>query len=609
MKSARIASAVLSLASLRVDGRAQSNVNPGPNARRLIVVDRQGQTLIAVAERGAYSQPAFSADRMRLAVVKADPHTNNQDIWTVDLSNGALTRITSDPALKSSPMWSPDDSHIGFVTLRGGAWGLARKASSGIGDEEQLYRHTGFGGISNPEWSPDGRSLIFSDPINISGALYVLPLNGDAKASELMRPPVFGARMSPDRRFVAFQSAQSGRTEIYVRSLDASSATGTSQQPWQISKSGGLSTISWRQDGKELFYLAPDRGVMAVDVTTTPSFQAGIPRRLFQSPDTILALGRTGVASLIGASHDGQRFVFAVPPSPPSRQLTLFDRQGTVLRRNGGPATYGQPALSPDGTRAAVVHTDVETGNQDIWTVDLSTGKSAALTADAAPDSAPVWSPDGRQVAYVSTRGDYTSVYRKTWNRPDSEQLVYRNAPGAGGLVLTDWSADGRFLSFYAADVLCVLPLQGAHELIEVVRTEFSTIGGRFSPDAHMLAYLSDESGRYEVYVRTFEASLGTDTARPARVWQVSREGAQGMIFWRQDGKNLGYLAADGSIMSVDITASLDLTSPTPLFRPPSLGGGGPYGAIGNPAQLNSVSRDGQLFLIALLVPANPSAR
>jgi len=589
--------ALVLVALLPVIGLAQGDTNRDPNARQLVVVDREGKTLIAVAERGLYSQPAFSPDGTRLAVTRTDTRTQDQDILAVDLSSGALTQITSDPTPEASPVWSPDGGEIVFVSVRGGKMALYRRASSGVGDETPIYRHTGFGGISNPEWSNDGRSLTFSDLINISGAMYSLPLEGDPKPTEFLRPPLFGARMSPDRRFVLFQSAQSGRTEIYVRALAAAAAS-TGEQ-WQLTRSGALSTIAWRQDGRELFYLAADRGVMAVEVTTTPTFTVGAPRLLFYAPESILALGRAAVAGLLNASRDGRRFVFVVLPVPVERQLIVLDRHGTKLATPAGPSTWGQPAMSPDGRRAAVVRTDPQTGNQDIWTVDLATGKSAALTDDASPDTAPVWSPDGRYIAFVSTRGDYTNIYRKVWNQSRSEELVYRNEPGASGLVLTDWSADGRFLSFYSADVLCVLPLAGDRKPIEVARTEFSTIGGRFSPDGRQLAYLSDESGRYEVYVRALDASVTARSGAQERVWQVSRDGAQGMIFWRQDGEELGYLATDGTVMSATSGPS-GFSAPSPVFRPPNLAGGGPYGAIGNVAQLKNVSGDGRRFLVAV---------
>jgi Tol biopolymer transport system component len=170
LRTLAIAAALVRVTLLHVIGLAESETNHDPTARQLLVVDRAGKPLITIAERGLYSQPAFSPDGARLAVTRTDTRTQNQDIWTVDLSSGALTQFTSDPTPEASPIWSPDGESIAFVSLRGGRAVLYRKPSDGTGRETPIYRHSGFGSISNPEWSNDGRSLSFSDLINISGA-------------------------------------------------------------------------------------------------------------------------------------------------------------------------------------------------------------------------------------------------------------------------------------------------------------------------------------------------------------------------------------------------------------------------------------------------------
>ena len=119
---------------------------------------------------------------------------------------------------------------------------MYRAPSNGVGREELLYRHAGFGGISNLGWSADGRFLSFSDLINISGAMYVLPLDGSGNAREVLRPPLFNARISPDGRVIAYPSNLSGRPEIYIRPFDASSraAAPPPGEPWQVSRDGAV---------------------------------------------------------------------------------------------------------------------------------------------------------------------------------------------------------------------------------------------------------------------------------------------------------------------------------------------------------------------------------
>jgi Tol biopolymer transport system component len=116
------------------------------------------------------------------------------------------------------------------------------------------------------------------------------------------------------------------------------------------------------------------------------------------------------------------------------------------------------PGLSPDGTRISVNRTDPKTGNLDIWTFDIATGKAYAVTNDVWPDFSPIWSPDGKQVAYVSTREQYSGIYRKSWDGTGEEELLFRYTPGAG-VGFSDWSSDGKFLTF-STGVLLIVPLR-----------------------------------------------------------------------------------------------------------------------------------------------------
>jgi Tol biopolymer transport system component len=596
---------------LRVTPKVAASQGTTADPPRLVVFDRKGNIVSVVTEPGLYSQPIFSSDRKRLAVIKIDPQTQNQDIWAIDLSTGKSTQVTSDPAPEMTPVWSPDDSQIAYVAAREGTQNLYRRSSSGTGGDELLYRHNGFGGVMLTDWLTNG-SLRFLDAINISGAFYELPLGRNGPATEILRPTFYpvGARISPDSRFIAYLSNQSGRYEVYVRPFRRffRNVTAPADDPRRVSNNGGRGMISWGQGGKKLYYLSADLGVMEVDVTAADTFRAGRPRRLFRAPNAILAPAAGGPNALATMSSDGERFAFALPPATPLGQLTLLDERGQVVRTIGDPDLYYQPSLSSDGMRVAVVHYDIGTGNQDIWTFDVSTANSTVVTSDSAPDSAPVWSPDGNRIAYVSNRPEYIGIFLKSWNGSGREELLYKLTPGIGSMVLTDWSTDGRFLSFYAGDVLYALPLNGGGA-IELVRSEFSAVGGRFSPDGRLVAYLSNESGKNEVYVQPFDGRSPTQDSE--KRWQVSHDGAQGMIFWREDGKAVGYLASNGTVMMEDIDISQgDLHGkPHPLFRQATAVSGGPYNALQNAPQLRNVSRNNRLFVFAVPQAALPTAR
>src|SRR5262249_19095568 len=160
-------------------------VPPDGKTPRLVVLDRAGKILNSVTEPGTYSQPVFSSDRRRIAVLKTDPRTQHADIWVIELATGHSTQVTY-VASNSTPVWSPDDSEIAYVSTREGVQGIYRKSSRSAGTEELIYRHNGFGGVVLTEWT-DG-VLRFVDAINISGAFYELPLNGGGKANEVLRP-------------------------------------------------------------------------------------------------------------------------------------------------------------------------------------------------------------------------------------------------------------------------------------------------------------------------------------------------------------------------------------------------------------------------------------
>jgi Tol biopolymer transport system component len=567
------------------------------NARTVTLFDRQGKELKRVGPRAMYSAVVLSPDAKRLAVIKADLEKENQDIFVLDLATGASTQITAGQSREFTigSVWSPDGSQIAYVALRGGSFEICRKASNGQGNEELLYK---LPGIAVPtDWSSDGRFLSISSSDLTGSVLSALPVSGSGqrKLIEVFRSPkqLQAWRLSPDGRLLAYVSNETGKNEMYVRRFDPIAGSGDAEGPWKISDQGALGGGFWRGDAKEFYYLAADRSIMAVEVSTSGPVTFGKPKVIYRIPDSI-----GGTAGDI--SRTGELMVMAVPP-PQLRQLALFDRQGKVVKTVGEPGLYLQPHLSADGSKIVVMKTDPETSNQDIWTYEVASGAGHAVTHDNWPHNGPVWSPDGKSVLYVSTRDSYASIYRKAWDGSGAEEMLFRYTPGAG-MILTDVSADEKFATFYTG-VMVLVPL-GSDEKpldrkpIDWLREDYDVLGGRFSPDERLVAYISNETNvnSAEVYVRAFDRSK-PDAPPPGKVVQVSTNGAAGMINWRQDGKELYYLSRDWEVMAVDVSATptLEVGTPKVLFKLP-----GPL--VGNPPQWKNASSDGQRFVFVMPV-------
>ena len=206
----------------------------------------------------------------------------------------------------------------------------------------------------------------------------------------------------------------------------------------------------------------------------------------------------------------------------------------------------------------------------------------------------------------MSTREEYSGIYRKAWDGTGEEELLFRYTPGAG-IGFSDWSSDGKFLTFSTGVLLMVQLRENEKALdrkaIEWMREEYDVFGGRFSPDMHFLAYASDEinSQSTDVYIRAFDASK-PEAPGPGPVVRVTKDGARGFTWRRQDGKELYLLTRDWEIMAVDITSTPTLQAGTPrfLFKLP-----GPLVA----SWPEGVSRDGQRFVFAMPVTAATASR
>jgi Tol biopolymer transport system component len=572
------------------------------NATVMTFYDRTGKQVgQAFGERALYGPLVLSPDRMRVALVKNDLDNESADLYVLEIASGKNTRLTTSKKTEfvQSPIWSPDGKQLAYVQIRDGVEGVYRQPADGTGTEELLFKNpSAFLDLS--DWSLDGRYMSFSKSDLSGGALYVLPLAaGDAREPREVfhSEMILGApRFSPDGRYLSYlqQNIQIQKAEVFVRPVEGSGG------PWQISD-GARSPGFWRNDGKELYYGSQEANVMVAQVSTSPAFTFTKPEVLLRPPNGV-------PLNIRDVSRDGERFLVLPPPRGPQlQQITIFDREGKMVSKVGEPGFWGGPAFSPDGTKLVVTKTDLSTGLNLIWTVDIGTGKAVAINDATHPGQGPMWSPDAKYILYTAIRGNGTAVamgvYRKPADGTGNEELLFQYTPGAG-IGLTDISPDGKYLLCGSGGVLLVVPLTGtdplARKAIEFSRGEFDETVGRFSPDGKFIAYRSDEANplKSEVYVRPFDAATG----KPGDgKWQVSKDGVNAMIHWRADGKEIFFRGLnldtnDLVVMSADVSTAQGFQAAVPkvLFQLP-----GPLG--GN---LDNIRRDGQRFVFAVNVPA-----
>jgi dipeptidyl aminopeptidase/acylaminoacyl peptidase len=380
----------------------------------------------------------------------------------------------------------------------------------------------------------------------------------------------------PDgRHFLYFaRSLQNENRGVYASSLD---------QPQAKRIIRADTNVAYAPPGYLLFpregtLMAQAFDAASLELTGAPFRVAEQVGRLRTISEAYFSVSETGV--LVYQSSDAGK-----------TQLVWFDRSGKQLGAPGPLGDYGFPALSPDEKRVAIDRDDAQTGMYDIWLLDLARGIPSRFTFDPANDVYPVWSPDGSRIVFSSNRDGAGNLYQKLSSGSVSEEALLKSSDRK---FPSDWSLDGRFILYNQLSPnrqwdLWVLPLFGDRQPFPFLQTKFREIGGVFSPDGKWIAYLSDESGSYQVYVQSFPPSGGQ--------WQISSEGGSFPRF-RRDGKELFYLAENGKLMAVEVkanTSGLEFSAPKPLFETHS-------------TDRFAVTADGQRFLINTPVEESTSA-
>jgi len=274
--------------------------------------DRSGKRFGVVGEPGPYRQAALSPDGKRAVFERLDPLTNTWDLWSLDMTTRIVSRLTFDPADDSDPVWSPDSRQIAFASSRKGHLDIYRKVIGASNDElvkADLDRKV-------PEWWLNDGTILYTT--NTGKDYYQIATEGEQTPKRIFHADFSTDEpcVSPDGHWVAFNSLESGRYEVYIAAFPGF----TDKQ--QVSNDGG-GQARWRADGKELYYLSLDGKMMAVDVTIGSGLETSVPRRLFEvrpraQPQPLF--------DLYGVTSNGKSFLVVDPEKDaPSHINVILD--------------------------------------------------------------------------------------------------------------------------------------------------------------------------------------------------------------------------------------------------------------------------------------------
>jgi len=437
--------------------------------------------------------PFWSADGRSIGFTALTP---GGKLKRIDIAGGAPLTLGDVAASRVSPTgtWNRDG-----VILFGSATGLQRVSAAGGGAStltkvDPAKKETGHG---YPQFLPDGNRFLYfaesGDP-NIQG-VYASSLSNAGQRQQILRTAAKAVYVPTTGRYPGYLLWMQDRTLLAQRF-----------DPNALKLEGNPVSV-------------------AEDIGLNPG---------------------NSVRAAFWASDAGLLVYFSNPLGT-KRPVVWMSRDGKQVAEAAPEAVYTGLSLAPGAERMALVRAE-RAGpgrrNLDIWLREFARGVMTRLTFGPAEYRSPVWSPDGKYVAFVSDRGgSFFQIYRKESSGSGSEEVL---TEGEYSKYLLDWSKDGKYLLYREETStgrdLMALPLAGDRKPITVVKTGFLESTGAISPDGHWVAYASNDSGTYQLYVQAFPG----DGNGPKGRWQISN-GTGFAVKWRGDGKELYYETADGS--------------------------------------------------------------
>jgi eukaryotic-like serine/threonine-protein kinase len=541
-------------------------------ARRSMATTRM-QFAIPVPEEMSISHMALSRDGSMLVFVSPEANSALPVLYVQRIGSPSVTLLQGTEGA-SYPFWSPDGAYVGFF-----ANGKLQKIAVSGGTPQVLAsalaaRGGSWGNRGVIIYAPDAQSPIWH--VNVDGT-GIGPVSEGVRiaADQSHRFPVFLA----DGNHFLFWSGNFGNVKddrqsgVYVSSLEGKER-----------KLVVLGHSSFDYDSNNLFYADDQRQLVSVAFDASTATVSGSP---------------AVIANAVGFQPSTYWAAFAVArngtliynPSVGAAQsaLTWMDRSGKELSRIGEASIMANPTLSPDGSRVALDISDQKANNVDIWIESTSGAGNARFTFDPSEEVVGVWSRDGSMLAYRAAANG-VNLFLKRSTGLEREKLRYAVPPSTmDDIFPNSWSLDDQQIlctrQTASGDYLELLPVSGG-EPTRFLTSKGSESNGQISSDGKWVAYASDESGNWEIYVTSFPNAAGK--------WQVSRGGGTEPR-WRGDGKEVFYIGATGMLTAVPVNSASAFVTGTPvaLFQ---IRGRAPISS--SDVFTYDVAKDGQRFLV-----------
>ena len=530
---------------------------------------------MAAPEEMSISHMALSRDGTMLVFVSPEETSAIPMLFVQRVGSRSVTLLPGTQGA-SYPFWSPDNAYVAFF-----ANGKLQKIAVSGGTPQVLASAlAGRGG----SWGRKGVLIYAADAqspisrINADGTGMAPVTQGIMTAEDNShRWPVF---LPDGDHFLFWAGNFSNQRDDRSSGIYLSSLEGKQRRPVALCHS------SFGFDSRNLYYADDQRQLVSISFDPAAVTVSGSPNTIAN----LLGFQPSTYWSAFTVAQNGT-LIYNTNVGAAQSALTWVGRSGKELGNVGDPAIEANPTLSPDGSRVALDISDQKANNVDVWIESTTGPASSRFTFDPAEEVVGVWSRDGSMVAYRLADAGGASLVLKPATGLEREKRVFTTPPASmDDVIPNSWTLDGRQILFTrqatSGEHLELLTVAGGEAPIRLLNGTGSQRNGQISPDGQWVAYASDESGTWEIYVTSFPGTAGK--------WQVSRGGGSEPR-WRGDGKEIFYIAPNGMLMAVPVDAKTVFATgtPTPLFQ---IHGRAPISSTD--VFSYDVAKDGKRFLV-----------